>query len=663
MRTTLIALIFLMIFIVGCDDTKPQIKLKQDTVIITSPDLNILTDGECPNRNPNMNAFFGDLHVHTSYSFDAVAGNLGATPEDANRFARGEEIAFFPLDSDGIPLGRLKIDRPLDFLAVTDHGEFLGEWSMCTKQKSDFYNTDFCKEQYRASEGSPLMLFGQIISRETPKRIVELCGETGKLCEEQAISPWTDIRHAADRANDPCKFTSFIGYEYTGSPGNSSYHRNVIFRGSSVPKLPITYIDAPLDSMLWQKLDEVCDTEQECDYLTIPRNTNLSNGRMAPYRKLPNNKKVKQDYAQHRLRREPIMEIFQHKGTSECVNGLTSVLGQPDELCDIEAIRKIGKPRVLKTLSIERGRLVQGAGETEIPTEECKPNTPGSRGILGAGCIDATDFLRSSLLIGLQEEENIGVNPIKLGIIAATDNHSATPGAVKESDWNGSVSGEDTPLGRLGFGQLGLPLTTAIDSNPGGLAGVWATENTRDAIFDAMLRKEVFGTSGPRIKPRLFGGWRLDENLCANPEMIAEAYKNAVPMGSDLAPNKELNRVPKFLAHAVRDFESSKLQSLQLIKGWLDTEGNLNNKVISIAEFPTGSDEICIIYADNNFKLNQSAYYYLRAVELPSPRWHTYDCDKIAVESRPEVCKSDDYPKIIREMAWTSPIWYQGVQN
>ena len=178
-----------------------------------------------------------------------------------------------------------------------------------------------------------------------------------------------------------------------------------------------------------------------------------------------------------------------------------------------------------------------------------------------------------------------------------------------------------------------------------------------------MLRKEVFGTSGPRIKPRFFGGWKLDENLCANPEMIAEAYKNAVPMGSDLAPNKDLDRVPKFLAHAVRDFESSKLQSLQLIKGWLDTEGNLNNKVISIAEFPTCSDEICVVHTDKEFQLTQSAYYYLRAVELPSPRWHTYDCDKIAVESRPEVCKSDDYPKIIREMAWTSPIWYHGVQN
>ena len=651
-------------FTTSCDNTPHQISLITDTTSLSKPIIStqLFEGGDCLDKNPNMHAFFGDLHVHTSYSFDAVAGKLGVTPIDANRFARGEEISFFPLNSKGMPSGRFKIDRPLDFLAVTDHGEFLGEWSMCTNQHSGFFNTDFCRDQYRAQEGSPLMLFGRVISRETPRRIVELCGETGKFCEEQAISPWADIRKAADEANEPCKFTSFIGYEYTGSPGNSSYHRNVIFRGSSVPQLPISYIDAPIDSILWQKLDEVCNAAQQCDYLTIPHNTNLANGRMSPYRKLPNDKNAKREYARHRLKREPIMEIFQHKGTSECVNGLTTILGEPDELCNIEAIRRIGKPRVLKNLAIEQGRLVEGTGETVVPTEECAPNTPGTRGILGAGCIDATDFLRSSLLVGLKEEEIVGVNPIKLGIIAASDNHSGTPGAVKESNWKGSVSGEDTSLGRLGFGMLGLPLTTAIDSNPGGLAGVWASENTRDAIFDAMLRKEVFGTSGPRIKPRFFAGWSFDDNLCADPQMVSKAYKNGVPMGSDLALSNAFSPFPKFLAHVVRDFESSKLQSLQVIKGWLDDDGKLNNKVISIAEFPNGSDEICIIYTDESFQSHQSAYYYLRAIELPSPRWHTYDCNKINRESRPEVCESESYPRTIQEMAWTSPIWFRGAE-
>jgi hypothetical protein len=453
-----------------------------------------------------------------------------------------------------------------------------------------------------------------------------------------------------------------VGYEYTGTPGNSSYHRNVIFRNSSVPNLPVSYIDAPLDSMLWSKLDEVCDTSNNCDFLTIPHNTNLSNGSMAPYRQIPETTEAQLKYAQHRLKREPIIEIFQHKGGSECVNDLSTIFGAPDELCDIEAIRKIGRPRVLKALTLNRGVITEGVGETVIPTEECEPKVPGSRGVLGAGCIDATDFLRSSLLVGLKEERRIGINPIKLGIVASTDNHSGTPGANKESDWRGAVSGEDSPLGRLGKGMLGLPLTTAIEGNPGGLAGVWATENTRDAIFDAMLRKEVFGTSGPRIKPRLFAGWDFDENLCSQSEMIAKAYSQGVPMGDDLAPSDNENRKPKFLALATRDFNSLKLQSLQLVKGWIESNGDMHNKVIPMLERPYGEDEMCIVFTDEHFDSQQSAYYYLRAVEPPSPRWHTYDCARLEPDERPPVCTNNDYPNTIREMAWSSPIWYRGVQ-
>ena len=606
--------------------------------------------------------FFGDLHVHTSYSFDAVAGKLGITPDDANRYARGEEIPFFPLNDKGMPAGIAKIDRPLDFLAVTDHGEFLGEWSMCTNKDSDYFDSGFCSEQYRAQEGSPLMLFGPIIAQKIPKRNVELCGESGDVCRNQAITPWQEMQAAANKANTPCEFTSFVGYEYTGTPGNSSYHRNVIFRNSSVPNLPVSYIDAPLDSMLWSKLDEVCDTSNNCDFLTIPHNTNLSNGSMAPYRQIPETTEAQLKYAQHRLKREPIIEIFQHKGGSECVNDLSTIFGAPDELCDIEAIRKIGRPRVLKALTLNRGVITEGVGETVIPTEECEPKVPGSRGVLGAGCIDATDFLRSSLLVGLKEERRIGINPIKLGIVASTDNHSGTPGANKESDWRGAVSGEDSPLGRLGKGMLGLPLTTAIEGNPGGLAGVWATENTRDAIFDAMLRKEVFGTSGPRIKPRLFAGWDFDENLCSQSEMIAKAYSQGVPMGDDLAPSDNENRKPKFLALATRDFNSLKLQSLQLVKGWIESNGDMHNKVIPMLERPYGEDEMCIVFTDEHFDSQQSAYYYLRAVEPPSPRWHTYDCARLEPDERPPVCTNNDYPNTIREMAWSSPIWYRGVQ-
>ncbi len=445
-----------------------------------------------------------------------------------------------------------------------------------------------------------------------------------------------------------------MAYEYTGTPGTSNYHRNVIFRNDSVPGLPVSYIDAPIDSKLWSALDAVCDIEQGCDYLTIPHNSNLSNGRMAPYMQLEDTDAAKIAYAQSRLKREPIMEIFQHKGGSECINGLSSVFGAPDELCDVEAVRRMGENRAFATLGLVDSKLVMG--EDSKVTIECPEGTSGSNGMVGAGCVHPTDFQRSALLVGLKEEQAIGYNPVKLGIIAATDTHSATSGGVKESEWVGAVTGESTPLERL---QPGL-LTSGIDGNPGGLAGVWARENTRDAIFDAMLRKEVFGTSGPRIRPRLFAGWGLDEGLCEANDMVTQAYANGVPMGGDLIASASASDKPSFLAYAVKDPEGLKLEELHLIKGWIDADGQMNTQVLPIASEAAGADSLCKVYTDDSFDSAQSAYYYLRAVEPETARWHTYDCAAIAEADRPDVCTNGKYPETIREMAWTSPIWYQG---
>jgi hypothetical protein len=207
--------------------------------------------------------------------------------------------------------------------------------------------------------------------------------------------------------------------------------------------------------------------------------------------------------------------------------------------------------------------------------------------------------------------------------------------------------------------QPGL-LTSGIDGNPGGLAGVWARENTRDAIFDAMLRKEVFGTSGPRIRPRLFAGWGLDEGLCEANDMVTQAYANGVPMGGDLIASASASDKPSFLAYAVKDPEGLKLQELHLIKGWIDVDGQMNTQVLPIASEAGGADSLCKVYTDDSFDAAQSAYYYLRAVEPETARWHTYDCAAIAEADRPEVCTNGTYPDTIREMAWTSPIWYQG---
>ena len=608
-------------------------------------------DESCANADPHGMALFGDLHVHTSYSFDAAANSFGATPVDAHRYARGEPIRFFPLDENGNPVGTAQIDRPLDFLAVTDHGEFLGERRLCRTEGSPSYDSNFCQGT-RVSERQGMMMMGQMITTETPERIAEICGENGELCREWAKTPWQSIQDAANSANDPCSFTAFVAYEYTGTPNTSNYHRNVIFRDENVPELPVSYVDAPVDSKLWAGLDAACLESQECDYLTIPHNTNLANGRMAPYMGLEDTAEAKSGYAQTRLRREPIMEIFQHKGASECINGLSTVFGAPDELCNTEAVRSIGKVVMVPTTDMVDGKMVMGqAAQT---TTQCEEGEIDSNGMLGGGCVHATDFQRSALLVGLKEEQAIGLNPLKLGVVASTDTHSANPGGVIESEWTGAVTGEATPAERL---EPGL-LTSGIDGNPGGLAGVWARENTRDAIFDAMLRREVFGTWGPRIQVRLFAGWDFSENLCDNPDMISIAYQGGVPMGGDLKARDGASH-PRLLAWAIQDPASQKLQSLQLIKGWIDAEGQIHNEVISLAENQEGTGSFCAVYTDEKFDSGQSAYYYLRAVEPPTPRWHTYDCARIPESDRPAVCTNGTYPETVREMAWSSPIWFE----
>ncbi len=621
----------------------------------------------CLDATSLRQALFGDLHVHTSFSFDAAANSTGATPADAYRFAKGEAIPFWPIGPDGAPEGSITIDRPLDFVGVTDHGEFLGERRLCRDPESPRYDSEFCTT-FRSNQRVGMQMLGAVITTETPSRLEDVCGEDGSLCLEWAKSPWEAIIDAAEDAYDrteACSFTTFVGYEYTGTPGISNYHRNVIFRGSEVPDLPVSYIDAPTDSQLWQRLDEVCGdgtARPGCDYLTIPHNSNLANGRMAPYRGLDGTLESRRAYAEKRLEREPIIEIFQHKGGSECIGGLSSVFAEPDELCDVEAVRVMGREETVQSLL---------QGDFTERTEECPEGENGNQGMLGAGCVDRTDFVRSALVVGLEEEMETGRNPVKLGIIASTDTHTATPGAVAEEDWRGAVSVEATPEERL---QPGL-LTSGIDGNPGGLAGVWAVENSRDAIFEAMERREVFGTSGPRIRPRFFGGWNFAVDLCDQADLLEQAYAGGVPMGGDLPPAVG-GGMPMFLAFAARDpaDDAGLLQQLQLIKGWVDAEGTGHTQVIPIAGSPDngasadpatgersgdGHDSLCTVYRDESFDPDLHAYYYLRVVENPSLRWSWYDCQRLAPEDRPAVCSDGSYPETIQEMAWTSPIWYR----
>ena len=612
----------------------------------------------CLHHAPLRQPLFGDLHVHTSFSFDAAANSIGATPEDAHRFARGEAIDFWPLDESGNPAGKFAIDRPLDFLAVTDHGEFLGERAICRTPGSSGYDTQFCTA-YREDERQGMIMLGQVIATETPARVPEVCGDDGTRCPAAAREPWGRMIEAAEAAYDrtaACSFTSFVGYEYTGTPGVSNYHRNVIFRNGNVPELPVSYIDAPIDSELWRGLDEVCLAADGCSYLTIPHNTNLANGRMAPYMGIDGSVESRRAYASVRLDREPIVEIFQHKGASECINGLTSVMSAPDELCDIEAVRVIGREETYVDSALVEGELVMGQGS--LVTEECG-DAVGEFGMLGAGCVDATDFVRSALVEGLREERETGLNPVKLGIIASTDTHAATPGAVSESDFRGAVSGEATPLERL---QPGF-LTSGPEANPGGLAGVWAVENSRDAIFEAMQRREVFGTSGPRIAPRFFAGWGYPEGLCGNESLVAEGYAGGVPMGGDLGEAPLAGAKPTFVALAARDPAASAapLDRLELIKGWVDADGAMHSAVRTIAgsaDGETGAETLCTVVSDDEFDAAEPAYYYLRVVEEPTRRWSAYDCERLGTEA-PALCSDGSLPQSTVEMAWTSPVWYR----
>ena len=627
---------------------------------------------ECADKQPLKKALFGDLHVHTTLSFDANAYGIRTTPADAYRFAKGEEIAFLPYDEKGNMTGSITIDRPLDFMAVTDHAEFLGEYQLCTNDSYLVYNSAYC-QTFRAGGFEAIRATATALALDTPKRISPAC-PGGDACVVASAIPWKQIIDAAELANDTsadCNFTAFVGYEYSGSPSSSNYHRNVIFRSASVPDIPISRFEAPLDFYLWQQLNQSCSAENGCDYLTIPHNTNLSNGKLlTPYADLEDTLENKLEYARLRLAREPILELFQHKGASECANGFPGIIGAPDELCEMEQIRRIGKPGKTGRVFFEQGMLKYSLPK-DNPTRYCEPGELGFGAMQGNGCLSENDFYRTALLSGLKEEKEIGLNPVKFCASASTDTHMSTGGAVSEREWRGHIYQEWTRDGRLltpGF------IPSGVDGNPGGLTGVWAEENSRGSIFEAMLRKEVFGTSGPRIKPRFFASWNFSADLCESPEILVTAYRDGVPMGADLSATASEDAAPVFLAMAVADLDSeaTPLQKLQIVKGWVDSDGGKHYKVFHVAgdadssagvnmetgeRYGDGHKMLCGVFEDPEYNPLDSAYYYLRAVENPSPRWSMIDCLAYSEAERPDVCDKETIYTTVLEQAWTSPIW------
>ena len=618
---------------------------------------------ECVGRDPLRTAYFGDLHVHTAFSMDARVGGLVAKPDDAYRFARGEAIGLPPLDVNGVGLRTAQLERPLDFAAVTDHAEWLGETSLCTRPGSPSYDSRGCRI-FRGDEDSlpagPAALGARMMGVATADgRPEEVCGPDSSWCRSEVESVWEQTRAAAERAYDrtsACEFTSFLAWEYSGTPGRSKVHRNVILRNEIAPELPISWLDEPEPAGLWRRLKELCiDTDSGCDALAIPHNPNLSNGRMftATYGDLS----IAEQQSQAALRAEiePLVEMMQIKGESECRNGMFHVVGGADELCDFEKIR---------------------SGLSPEP-EDCGEGY-GSGAIMGQGCISRLDFVRYALIEGLREEARIEVNPYRFGFIGSTDTHNATPGDVEEYSYVGNDGLEDeTTALRLSPNRT-FAGVAKLQSNPGGLMGVWAEENSRDALFDAMRRRETFATSGPRIMPRLFGGWGYADDLCDSAEMTAQSYAGGIPMGGELPERPPDAKAPAFAVSALRDAGTKArpgtlLQRIQIIKGWVGEDGRFNQAIHDVAGSADngasvdpltceargpGVDSLCNVWRDPDFDPEQAAVYYARVLENPSCRWQARECVSLPEEARPAGSDDPQVPRFIQERAWTSPIWY-----
>ena len=609
------------------------------------------TRADCTSFETLRQPLFGETHVHTEISFDAVSGGINLGPRDAYNFAQGQSV-----DLPGFSGVRpVQLRRPLDFTAVTDHSEFFGEVDACLTPGSFAYNENQCV-QFRAAipqtaqSSSPgVVLFGSLLTTDPGLRF-PFCGSGGTLCTTAASPIWNDTLSAADEFYDrsaTCSFTTFPAYEWTGNPTVQNIHRNVIFRNEFVPALPISYLDESKPQGLWAELRTQCiDAGTGCDALAIPHNSNLSNGIMFVPENADGSPVTAADAA-FRSAMEPLVEVMQHKGDSECHPDLSP----NDELCGFEkwSSDRIGLP-------------------------------PGFGGPLVQ---EPSSFVRNALMEGIAQEEAIGANPFRMGMLAATDSHNATPGLTHENDFieAGHLGLRDASVENQLVG-LGIGVVGGIEANGGGLAVVWAEENSRDAIFAAMRRREVYATSGTRPIVRFFGG-RIPRNVCRQGTVVERGYESGVPMGGEIGP---VARKPRFAVMATRDpgaagFTAAPLQRIQIVKGWVDVTGTARERVFEVAGDPdngatvdtatcaaggTGFDSLCEVWIDPQFDADQRAFYYARVVENPVCRWSQVLCNQAGVDclggtippGTAECCNSSR-PTTIQERAWTSPIWYR----
>ncbi len=600
----------------------------------------------CASSSPLRRPFFGDLHVHTSYSLDASTQNVRSRPADAYRFARGEPLDIPPYDAAGTPLRTLRLERPLDFAAVTDHAELFGERTICTTPGLPGHGSPVCTIYRRWPRLAYYLMNGRA-SRDVALGRYRFCGPEGAACLEAARTPWGDIQQAAEAAYDrtpECRFTTFVGYEWTAAPEAKNLHRNVLFRSAAVPELPASYFEATSPEALWRALRAGClEAIPGCDVLTIPHNSNLSGGLMfqevseggAP---------VDGAWARTRQAFEPLVEVMQHKGDSECIPGA----GVADEQCGFEKLP------------------YDSFGGKYVSSMRHAP--------------EAVSFVRHALKRGLALGQRLGTNPFKYGLVASTDTHLGASGFVDERTFPGhGGAGAPSPSA------LPPGLVDEADFNPGGLAVLWAEENSRDALFAAMRRREAYGTSGPRIVVRFFGGWEYPDGLCDEPDVAPGGYALGVPMGGDLPP-RGMARAPVFVVSALKDpgaggAPGTPLQRIQIVKGWLAPDGAPHERVWNVAgDAGGGADvdlgtctprgpgavQLCAVWRDPEFDPAVAAFWYARVLENPTCRWTQWSCNAHGVDcARPATvgeglapCCDPALPPTIQERAWTSPIWY-----
>ena len=565
---------------------------------------------------PNLlrNAYFGDLHVHTNFSYDAFLFGTRATPHDAYRYAKGEALTH--------PAGfEVRLDAPLDFYAVTDHAGFLGMLPALTDPARDVsHPAGALVDDYVSGA-----LDGD--ARTKARRgIYAVMWRLARTDPDVVRSAWRETVAAAEAHYERGRFTTFVGYEYTAR----RLHRNVIFRGSAVPDLPFSRVDSFNPEDLWAWMDR--NREAGIEALAIPHNSNTSNGlmfRLATYAGDP----LDAALAEVRTRNEPLVEITQTKGTSDT----HPALSPNDEWADFEIW--------------DRGTSQPGGS-----------------------------YVRDAYLNGLRLEEERGINPFRFGLVGATDSHAGASSLRESGFFTTRGSPQEgfsipfdppRPDGRRYAASPGVSLRGAS-----GLTGVWAEENTREAIFDAFRRRETFATTGPRVRVRFFAGYDYPDDLADDPDLIARAYAGGVAMGGELAAPG--GRTPRFLVWASRDPSSAPLARLQVIKGWVDG-GAAHERVYDVAcsdglqvgrtthrcpdngarvnladcsvDENVGAAELRTLWTDPDFDSGQRAVYYVRVLENPSCRWSTWDAVRAGVEPRPNL------PATIQERAWSSPIW------